>query len=701
MCKTWKDILKEADFPTSVLLIDWETFYDTDYTLSGAKGMSISEYVNDSRFEILGLGMKIHGHKWASLGPRFIPKPKVDAVITKLCSQFGKALQNVTVVAKNCKFDMLILAEKFGLYPPYTIDVEDLTRTYNARMKHALAVVAPMFGFQHKGDTAAFKGQHFEDINVKAVGDYCLNDIDLEDKLFQKLLPIVRDPKAELKIAAHTLRLYTIPHAVYGFELAADLRRQMYENIDAAIIDIAPWLMKRMGLDHDDITEAIETGCAREIVNDELSKTIKFITHLSAALPEGERIPVKPGKPTKNMLPFTGAGKIPALAKDDEGCKLLLDHKCELVRTLMAGRQAIKSWPMHISRIDKMESQARASGGKVRVPLKYYGCHTGRWSGEQQVNLGNLGGSGRGKEIGKSIRQIRRTIKAPPSYLFALSDSAQIEARKLAWFAGQEDLLEEFRNGGDPYSTLASELFQCKVWKWGDDDVEEYPGQKKKLTIYRGFGKDAVLGCGYGMGVSKFFYRCYSNDELRPLFDSGEYDVAFIEKLINTYRTKYSRVPKFWGMVERAWRLVTKYPGHTEEVDGRLKFWHKDGVTFMELPSGRIMRYLDAKVVTRYGQEELRHRGKNGAVSIWGGAITGNIVQAASRDSLRDWILAVEYDLHIPVVHHVYDEIVGMVPEHKAEEGLKAIIEVMETAPAWAEGMPYKAEGQLSPCYTK
>jgi DNA polymerase len=335
----------------------------------------------------------------------------------------------------------------------------------------------------------------------------------------------------------------------------------------------------------------------------------------------------------------------------------------------------------------------------VRVPLRYYGAHTGRWSGEEAVNLGNLGGAGRGKEINKLIGQVRHTLRAPPGCVLVLVDSAQVEARNVAWYADQSDLVDEFRNKGDPYSSLASDLFQTKVWKWRKSDVEEYPGQEKRITIYRGFGKDAILGCGYGMGAVKFHTRCLANDELRPHFDSGEYTEETTARVVETYRTKYRRIPEFWSLVERAWRIATKY--HGKQIVGALEFWNEDGTTHMRLPSGRVMYYHTACVNARDELFSASCRSPTNVMGkLWGGHLTENIVQATCRDALRDWILMAEEN-GIHIVLHVYDEMIAVAAEDKAESVMKTMIEIMRTVPSWAEGMPFDAEGKISPYYTK
>ena len=673
--KTWQDQLRDAGYPAPVLVIDFETYYDSEYHLgTGKMALSTVEYVADPRFEIHGFGLQILGHPWESLGRRFVPKPKVKSAFNKLTSTFGTALHNCTVVAKTCKFDLLILAEKFGLYPPFTVDIDDLLRYYDSRMDHRLEAVAPLFGLPAKGDTKQFKGQHFDQIDMAAMAGYCLNDVADETELFKQLLPIVDNPAFEFRLMRHTLGMYLRPRAEFDATLAARIRTDMQGQIDAAVGDVTAW---------------VEAETGRGMTEKQLSGDISFVRLLQTAL-GSEPIPVKPGKPSKNMIPLTGAGMIPAFSKDDDGCKAMLGHKDALVRGLMTARLAVSSWPGHIGRIDKMAAQARASRGLVRVPQKYYGAHTGRWSGEEGVNLANLGGSGRGKAIGKLISEVRHTIRAPAGQTFVLCDAAQIEARNLAWYAGQEDLVQGFRDGTDIYSEFATDLFQVHVWKPSDEEKQTPEG--KRAEIYRGFGKDAILGCGYGMGADKFFTRCLSNEVLRPLFDSGEYNRDFVGRLIKTYRSKFPFICKFWGSVERAWRIATRYK--REESIGNLTFWHEDGTTCLRLPSGRVIRYRGARV---NAQDDLIYMWG----TLWGGSLTENIVQATCRDPLGYWILEIERQLRHTVVHHVYDETITLVPEGNAEDCKKDIEAIMSTGPVWADGMPFKAEGSISKFYKK
>ncbi|KKM25855.1 hypothetical protein LCGC14_1590820, partial [marine sediment metagenome] len=394
----------------------------------------------------------------------------------------------------------------------------------------------------------------------------------------------------------------------------------------------------------------------------------EFPIILQKLLPEGETVPTKQGK--KEI--------IPALAKDDVGMQLLLAHSDKKVRELCEARIAIKSWPTHIKRVESMMAQAKCSGGLLRVPLHYYGGHLGRWSGGEKINLQNLGGRGRaGSGNHPLLGLVRRLLGTPDGWVLLISDSAQIEARLLAWFASQSDLLQGFANDEDIYSVFATGLFGEEVRKPKDGDLEELI---EVLKIRRGFGKDAILGCGYGMGAKKFYDRCRSNPDLRPLFDNGQYNFAFIERLIKTYRTKYMRIPEFWKAVELAFKWVVKYPHETRTLydntparNPRLVFWNDCGTVNLQLPSGRVLYYRHCSMNKK---KELRwHHGH-----LWGGSITENIVQATARDLLAYWLLICEEE-GLPIIFHNHDELVAITEERHEASELRHIIKTMLRKP--------------------
>lgn len=288
--------------------------------------------------------------------------------------------------------------------------------------------------------------------------------------------------------------------------------------------------------------------------------------------------------------------------------------------------------------------------------------------------------------------------------ILGIIDLAQIEARILSWITGQDDLLKGFANGEDVYSEFATTLFGVPVRKSRKTDP---PPVAKVLTIRRGFGKDGILGCGYGMGAQKFFDRCLSNADLKPMFDSGEYTFVFIENLIKTYRKKYSKIPEFWTNIEKAFRWVVKYPHERTGVsqwinkdclknDMRLQFWNDNGVVNIQLPSTRCLKYPEARIVKDKWNGKLKYKKHY----LWGGAITENVVQAIARDIFVEGVLRLDA-AGIPVILRSHDEVVVLLQNKYAEIKLQDAINIFCCKPSWAKGLCIAGEGELTEFYKK
>jgi DNA polymerase bacteriophage-type len=651
---TCKEILKSAGFPEEVIVLDFETFYDSDYNL---KKMSTVEYVTDPRFGITGLGL----YDYINTLPycRFIPPERTTLQIETLQDIYGKNLENCTIVGQNLMFDCLILGWYFGIIPKYTVDILNLARHEDSQRHNNLAELCKIYKTSvQKGDTSQFKGLTYKQMSPglqKRLQEYNKTDVLAEYELFETLLPKLSNPGVELRVADHTLKLFLNPRLNFDFELADNLIKEMQQELENTL--------GKVGLD----TKTLRSN--------------KFSTILQTALPEGEQLITKMGK----------KGAIPALAKTDEAFRALLNHPKEEVRNLAQARLAAKSWPTHIQKVEGMIRQAKARNGKIGVPLRYYAAHTARWGGTEGINLQNLPGIGRaGSGTNPLLSKIRHLLIAPPGYVLCTVDLAQVEARILAWFAGQEDLLNIFRENGDVYSYAATDLFGHPVRKAKKDDA---PDVAREMTIKRGFGKDEILGAGFGMGATKFYIRCLANADLKPLFDSGTYDFAFIEKLIKTYRAKYSMIPKFWNNIEKAFRWVTKYPSEILAIS-KFTFWNEHGTVNVQLPSGRVLKYPHARI----NKIDNTIRWQYG--HLWGGSITENLDQATARDILAEAILHIE-DAGYKIAGHFHDEIVCVVPEEIAEKVLKDIQIIFCTNPVWAVGLPISSEGKVTKKFEK
>lgn len=666
----YHDKLDLAKFPNEVLVLDFENFFDGDYSLSK---MSTIEYIVDSRFEFTGVG-------W-SVSPNFIAgfSHSVEDTIKGFQTRYGKNLEGITVVIQNARYDATVLQERLDIVPPYIVDTVDLARHYDSRMSHSLKDLAKMFKLEAKGDTMDFKGLHLKDMTpeqLEALKQYCKTDINIISKLFVQLMELLTWPEVELPIARHTLGLYLTPRLNFDFQLGTEIFSEMEKLLDDIVVP---------------------TGFSRKL----LGSKKPFCEELEKRLPEREHVPYKQGK---NEM-------IPALSRDDELFQDLLNHPDDKVRELCNARVAVKSWPLHIKRVKRMRDQALASYGQLRVPLSYYGCHTGRPSGGEKINLLNLGGKGRkGQGTHKLIAMVRKLLVAPPGKTLVMVDSAQIECRLAAWLAGQTDLVEGFANGEDIYSTFASTLFGCEVRKPTDEEREN-PEKVKwvhDMDMMRGFGKDTELGCQFGLGANRFYKNCRSNPNLRPLFDDGTYTYAFIERLIKTYRSTHSKIPAFWKKIESLFKFVIQFPDETAyyrradhgifsdvetEYPPELELWNDNGTVCLQLPSGRVLYYRHASV------------SKDGTIKwqwghLWGGSLCENLCQSIARDLFTLWILECEKE-EIPVALHCYDEIVAVVGEAEGEECLAIVDEIMCEAPDWAEGLPLATDRMISPYYTK
>jgi len=658
----YQDILAEAGHPTDVLCLDFESYYTTDYSLMK---MPTINYINDPRFELTGLGVEILYDGQFNDPPltSFIVPDKIADALTDCQNRWGKSpdgdLEGCTILVKHARFDITVLQTKFGIVPKFIIDLEDLTRHYDSRMSHELKDLAKMHKLKAKGDTSEFRDLHWADMDTakrKALADYTINDVELETELFKIYLPRLSNPKTELRLARHTLDLWLHKRFAVDLDLAASIKAKMRGKIASAI----------QASGH--TPKELRSG--------------KFVTWLQEALPDGETVPTKQcKKPRKKTGKYE---MIPALSKADEACQQLLVHPEQKVRDLLIGRLAAKSWPTHLKRVGSLVSQYIANGGSLRVPIKYYAGHTGRWGGVEKINLQNLGGRGRGIENDYLIQVVKQLIGAADGYKLGAADSAQIEARALAWLAGQQDLLDGFARGEDVYSVFAARLFNCEVRKPTKDDP---PDLAVELKIKRGFGKDAILGAGYGMGATKFYNNCLANPGLRPLFDSGQYDFKFVKQLIDLYRSKYSKIPAYWTSVEKAFKRVIRFP-HLIAPVGRVVFRNNKGTVEIVLPSSRVLYYRHCKI-DRKNTIKWQHG------TLWGGSITENIDQSISRDLLGYWILKCEEE-GLPVVLTIHDDITTLLPVDQAEEMLEKQMSIMRTVPEWASGLPVDVEGGLS-----
>jgi len=714
----WHSILTEVGYPTNILVLDFETYFDAEYSLGKGK-MSTIEYIMDDRYEEHGVAVLHIPGEFPFTTPEAHFFHDISETLGSWQHRYGDNLKHCTAVFKNGRFDGTILARHHNIVPPYVVDVQDLANHINPRRKNSLEALCKRYGLPAKGDTTQFKGLHWNagiyrppsgpptrhrgmtDNEKEAMYDYACNDAEREFDLFAMLLPLLTRPEFELPLARHTHGLYWSPKIAFDFPQAEQLIEDMTAEIDLAAervghtqkelrgnISFVKILGKAMD-PHEQLPgfkAQLKTAKHQYAVcRDSMGTTAiqAEIQNLSKLITD-RQVPMKVGKATKS----NPTGMIPAFAKTDEAIIRLKEHPDERVRNLVHARQAVKSWPLHIKRVRNMANQARSAAGRLSVPLHYCGAHTGRWSGGEGINLQNLAAR---NAHGLVLRQ-RGLLIPPDGYVFIIADASQVEARGTAWVAQQSDLLADFEAGVQIYCQFASEILGKKIRKARSTDPKMVA---KYLKRCRQMGKVGILGCGYGMGAPK----CQSMAKNQYSIDLTSVEA---EKIVGHYRTRYPKIPKFWYKIEKAFKFAIRYPDEPSDLGHGLSIYRKDDCTFIVLPSGRQLRYEGAKVVGTGREEHIKvpnPRQKNWTY-VWGGYLTENIVQAICRDLLAEAMLDVE-SRGIPIGLHCHDEMVPVVPIERAEWAMAEVLDAMRKRPPWATTFPLDAEAVVAERYGK
>ncbi len=355
--------------------------------------------------------------------------------------------------------------------------------------------------------------------------------------------------------------------------------------------------------------------------------------------------------------------------------------------------------------VKKYEAIDRSVCAENRVHglLQFYGANrTGRWAG-RLVQIHNLPqnhlpdlelaralvSEGRYEEVELFYEStpnvlselIRTAFVAKPGCRFIISDYSAIEARVLAWLAGEEWRLQVFETHGKIYEASASAMFHVPI--------EEIT----KTSPLRQKGKISELALGYGGAVG-------------ALTSMGALKMGLTEEelpgLVSTWRSANPHITAFWWAVDEA--AVTAVRDKKPSKVGRVSFEYKSGILFVTLPSGRKLSYVKPRMMlNKFGREGLTYEGIGESkkwirLETYGPKLVENIVQAASRDILAEAMLRLEKE-GFDIVCHVHDEVVLEVPDGKSS--VEEVNEIMAVNSVWTEGLSLKAAGFESPFYKK
>lgn len=605
-----------------IITLDFETYYDKDYSLSK---ITTEEYIRDPRFQVIGVGVKVNDGKtkWFT-GPHGYIKQEL--------AEYDWA--NSAVLAHNMMFDGAIMSWRFNIRPKVLFDTLCMARAIHGVEKSAsLKALAENYAVGEKGtevlDAKGKRRNDFTPAELGAYSRYCVNDVELTYDIFTIMMSR-GFPKSELKLIDLTLRMFTEP--TIGLD-----RERLEKHLEKTQL-MKEDLLKSAGVDD----------------KADLMSNPKFATLLGKF---GVPCPMKISPTTGNMTY--------ALAKSDQGMKDLLEDDDPQVQALAAARLGVKS-TLEETRTQRFIDIA--GRGLLPVPVRYYAAHTGRWGGDDKINLQNL------PSRGPNAKALKKCIVAPEGYSIVESDSSQIEARMLAWLAGQDDVVQTFASKGDVYKKMASAIY----------NVDEADVTKDQRFV----GKTTVLGAGYGMGGEKFQLALKNSG-----VDITKGEAA---KIIGIYRETNDMISNMWKQAGTMLRYM---------VRGDAMPFGKDGVLGVDtyapgivLPNGLLIRYDELEEAeNEKGGTEYSYRTRMGRTRIYGGKVVENVTQALARLIIGEQMLRISKKYR--VVLTVHDSIVCCVPDQEAEACKSYVEECMRWVPAWAEGLPVDCEAGIGKNY--
>lgn len=562
--------------------------------------------------------------------------PDEEAMLVMACLDF----ENSAVLAHHAHFDGFILSHQFDRRPKVWFDTLSMGRAlHGVEIGLGLGKLAEFYKVGVKNTAALLetKGLHRlpPDISQRT-GVYCCNDVDMTYDLFNLMRTTF--PRAELEVIDMVIRMFTEP----VLHLDSELLAESLEEIQAGKLA----LLLQCGISKADLMS-----------NPKFAEVLKSL---------GIRPPQK--RNAKNQITW-------AFAKTDAGMKALAEHPDEQVQAVIAARTGTKST---IAESRCANFLAVSGRGVSPVYLKYSGAaQTHRFSGGDGTNWQNL----------TKKSKMRRSVKAPPGHVLVVVDSSNIESRVLDYIADQKDALETYRaadngTGPDVYCVMAGRIYSRLITVADENE--------------RQLGKVAKLGLGFGMGPPKFY------DTARVWGVKG-LTGSMAEVAVQVYREGHPRVMALHTRCENSFPYMRA--GSPYEIDPRGIL--KVGKGCVLLPNGLTIRYpeLHKGMIEKQGADGPYQKegwkynsGKYGWVSVYGGKVVENIVQALARIIVIDQTIRLRKK-YKRVVLSVHDEAVICVPAAQAEECKADAVAAFRTPPWWALDIPLNAKAAYNVRY--
>lgn len=696
-----------------LVALDFETFYDTEYSLSK---QTTEAYLRDERREVICVTATVNkGEVLEAWGYNAVRDLLISLELHR---------EDTVTVAHNARFDGAIIEWWFGIRINFLVCTilmmreTGLSRLIGESLESLANFLISMgYDIPHKGHTVKdAKGLRLADMSPQfrsQYGAYCRIDTTILRAAAYIMLPMC--PPDALRTMNMTLQMYTRPVFKLDKPLLDNYLTSIREKRQAALMEMA----KANG--HLTVDTFLK----------QLRSKPKFAELLrSVGIDPPMKVSEKKTLKAREKDPEAPEVMDFAFAKSDLEFKELVDHPNPKVSALVMARMENNT-----SQAESRTISFLAVDNPMPIPLQYAKAHTGRYGGDEKLNVQNLP-----KRNGD--KTLRTSMVAPEGYEIGGADSSQIEARLLAYAAQERDLLSVFETGGDPYAYMAETIYRedaATIKTYAKLDVNGLPADHpdrdlhQKYFTMRNVGKETILGSGYQMSGNKFALRLKQlGIMLRPsrqqihdwLLDLRRADMwpedkdmqgilfnEFLQKFhaseakrINwVYRGKHERIKGFWQTCE--WvlsQLCQGLSGYFGGPDGKLFYFDGQHKVFgktvpgVMLPNGFWIVYPELRT---FVDEEsgyvkytfMRREGRNMVETfIYGGSLTENLIQGLAFGVLK-W-QAVRIHKHIPIKMNVHDEWMSVYRTEMREKVKQVYMTAMRAVPSWLPRAPLNCE---------
>lgn len=646
------------------VVLDFETFYGKDYSLSG-KGWTTESYIRADQFKVHGCGVKIGD------------KDSIWVTANKLPALFSRMpWDKVAMIGHNLQFDGTILAWKYGYVPRLYIDTLGMSRALVGQhsARHGLDALGQLLlgAGKIEGLKLTYGIRDLEPWLEHKLGVYCQDDCDKTWRLFKMFAP--HFPKKEFLALDWTIRKFTQPKLFFD----EDMLRAYYKEV----LDGKEEALRRCGMTD--------------------RKILMSADKYAAALIELGVVPPVKINP-KGEIKY-------AFAKTDHEHKALLEHDSPEVQALVAARMEVKTT---IEETRTLAYLGVAERGAWPLAYSYSGAVN------TQRDSGNKGGGGNPMNL-KRGGTLRKAINAPYGYKLLVFDLSQIECRMTLWYGmlsryskgleaealalmAQGDVhkrrMNDYLRQGNIAAAKAEEILadKCDIYSYFAAMMFGREILKGRDKNERQIGKSAVLGLGFGMGAGRFM-------DYSITMGAKGVDATLAESTVYLYRNTYVGVKSMWRSLEAGFKnAVQQVKEINENIQQGIPHSEFKGWTFG--PTRILRDPLFNSISMQTGEDNLlvkypdlswdaegegTYRDGNHRVKIFGGKFMENLIQNAARNVLVD--KKMEIQKRYEVVMSTYDEIVMLVPEDEIDTAIDFAMPIMTADHPLFPGLPIGAD---------